>query len=104
MARKLPGDDLHGAVLTQGSVIVLSFTGIAMLVCIGLGIYFKVSQHTWVPALFIIGPLLFAVGVLLCLPNLKNVIKGKIRAHRIRTGKEQPEQKKSYHPDHPFDE
>ena len=101
---KLPGDDLHGASLTQGSVIVLSFTGIGMLVCVGLGLYFHIHHSVNYPALYFVGVGLFAIGVLLCLPNLKNVVKGKIRAHRIRTGKEAPVHKKSYHPEHPFDD
>lgn len=101
---KLPQEDLHGAHLTQGSVIVLSFTGIAMAVCVGLGIYFKVHAKVDAGVLFVVGPALFAVGILLCLPNLKNVLRGKRRERRIRQGKEPPVQKKSYHPDHPFDD
>lgn len=101
---KMPNENLHGSALTQGSVIVLSFTGIAMAVCIGLGIYFRVHSHIKSPALFILGPVIFLIGLLLCAPNLKNVIRGKIKEHRIRTGKEQPVQKKSYHPEHRFDD
>lgn len=95
---KLPNQDLHGATLTAGSVMVLSFTGIILGVCIYLGVKLDAS------ALFVVGPLFFAVGVLLCLPNLKNVIKGKIKEHRIRTGKEKPVQKKTWNPNHRFDD
>ena len=95
---KLPNQDLHGATLTAGSVMVLSFTAIIMGVCIYLGVILDA------PILFVIGPLFFAVGVLLCLPNLKNVIKGKIKEHRIRTGKEKPVQRKTWNPNHRFDD
>ena len=98
MARKLPNQDLHGATLTPGSVMVLSFTFILMIVLIVMGI--KVD----LPAMIVVGPLLFVVGILLCLPNLINVIKGKIKEHRIRTGKEIPVQKKSWNPNHRFDD
>lgn len=95
---KLPNENLHGTELTQGSVIVLSFTGIILVACILLGIKLDV------PALFFVGPAFFLVGILLCLPNLKNVVRGKIKEHRIRTGKEQPVQKKSWDPKHRFDD
>ena len=95
---KLPNEDLHGAELTAGTVMVLSFTFILMIVLIVMGI--KVD----LPILFGVGPAFFAVGVLLCLPNLKNWVKGKIKEHRIRTGKEQPVQKKSWNPKHRFDD
>ena len=95
---KLPKEDLHGTELTSGSVIVLSFTAIIMGVCIFIGVKLNV------PALFIIGPIAFAIGVLLCLPNLKNWIRGKIKEHRIRTGKEKPEPKKTWYPNHRFDD
>jgi len=95
---KLPNQDLHGATLTAGSVMVLSFTAILMIVLIVMGI--KVDM----PILLVVGPLFFAVGILLCLPNLINVVKGKIKEHRIRTGKEQPEQKKTWNPGHRFDD
>ena len=95
---KLPNQDLHGATLTAGTVMVLSFTTILMGVLIFMG--FKVDM----PVLFVVGPLFFVIGILLCLPNLINVIKGKIREHNIRTGKEQPVQKKSWDPKHRFDD
>ena len=98
MARKLPNQDLHGATLTAGSVMVLSFTLILMVVFIVMGI--KVD----LPAMIVVGPIIFVIGVLLCLPNLINVVKGKIKEHRIRTGKEQPVQKKSWDPNHRFDD
>ena len=102
--KKLPGDDLHGAKLTQGSVIVLSFTFIAMCVCIGFALYMQTKMHDPLPALYVIGPVIFGVGVLLCLPNLKNVIRGKLKERRIARGEEAPEIKKSYHPEHPWDD
>ncbi len=95
---KLPNENLHGTQITQGTVIVLSFTAIIMGVCIFLGI--KLS----VPVLFFVGPAFFLVGVCLCLPNLINWVKGKIKEHRIRTGKEKPVQKKSWDPNHRFDD
>ena len=81
---KLPNENLHGATITSGTVMVLSLTAILMVVFIVMGI--KVD----LPVMVIVGPVIFAVGILLCLPNLINVIKGKIKEHRIRTGKEQP--------------
>ncbi len=95
---KLPNQDLHGAEITPGTVMVLSFTFILMVVLIVMGV--KVD----LPVLIFVGPLFFAVGILLCLPNLKNWVKGKIKEHRIRTGKERPEQKKTWNPNHPFDD
>lgn len=97
MARD-PNENLHGATITQGTVMVLSFTGIILIACIFLGIRLDA------PILFAVGPAFFLIGVLLCLPNLKNVIRGKIKEHRIRTGKEQPVQKKSWNPNHRFDD
>ena len=91
-------ENLHGATITSGTVMVLSFTGIILGVCIYLGITLDA------PILFFIGPLFFGVGILLCLPNLINVIKGKIKEHRIRTGKEKPVQKKTWNPNHRFDD
>lgn len=95
---KLPNQDLHGASLTPGSIIVLSFTGIVLIACIGLGI--KLDA----PILFVIGPVAMLVGILLCLPNIINTIKGKIKEHRILTGKEKPVQKKTWNPNHRFDD
>ena len=98
MAQKPSDRDLHGATLTSGSVIVLSFTFILMVVLVVMGA--KVD----LPVMIAVGPILFVIGILLCLPNLINVVKGKIREHRIRTGKEQPVQTKSWHPEHRFDD
>ncbi len=95
---KLPQEDLHGSDLTSGSVIVLTFTAIIMGVCILIGATLDA------PLLFAVGPMVFAVGVLLCLPNLKNWIRGKIKEHRIRTGKETPEQKKTWNPNRRFED
>ncbi len=95
---KLPNQDLHGAEITAGTVMVLSFTFILMVVLIVMGV--KVD----LPVLIAVGPAFFAIGILLCLPNLKNWTKGKIKEHRIRTGKEVPEQKKSWNPNHRFDD
>ena len=97
MAR-LPNEDLHGSDLTSGTILVLSFTAIIMGVCLFIGV--KMSA----PILFVVGPLVLAIGVLLCLPNLKNFVKGKIKEHRIKTGKDQPEQKKTWNPNHRFDD
>ena len=95
---KLPNDDLHGSDLTSGTILVLSFTAIIMGVCIFIGVKMDV------PILFAVGPLALALGVLLCLPNLKNWIKGKVKEHRIRTGKDVPEQKKTWNPNRRFDD
>ncbi len=98
MARRNPNENLHGSEITSGTVVVLSFTFILMIVLIVMGI--KVD----LPILIVLGPVFFAIGILLCLPNLKNWVKGKVKEHRIRTGKEQPEQKKSWDPKHRFDD
>ena len=98
MSKRYPHEDLHGSEITSGTVIVLSFTFVLMVVLIVMGV--KVD----LPILIGIGPVFFVVGVLLCLPNLKNWIRGKIKEHRIRTGKEQPVQKKSWDPNHRFDD
>ncbi len=95
---KEPNEDLHGATLTQGTVMVLSFTTIILVVCLVLG--FRLDA----PILFFVGPAFFVIGVVLCLPNLINVIKGKIKEHRIRTGKDVPVQKKSWNPNRKFDD
>ena len=96
--RRFPNENLHGAELTSGTVMVLSFSAVIMGVCIFIGV--KMSA----PILFFVGPAIFGIGILLCLPNLKNWIGGKVKEHRIRTGKEQPEQKKSWDPNHRFDD
>lgn len=95
---KLPNQDLHGASLTPGSVIVLTFTFVLMIVLIVMGI--KVD----LPIMIVAGVLFFLVGILLCLPNIINTVKGKIKMHRILTGKEKPVQKKTWNPDHRFDD
>jgi len=95
---KLPNQDLHGAELTAGTIMVMSFTTIVLGVCIFIGI----KLDTVIP--FFIGPAFFLIGTLLCLPNIINWVKGKIKEHRIRTGKEQPVQKKSWDPKHRFDD
>lgn len=95
---KIPNQDLHGASLTPGSVIVLTFTFVLMIVLIVMGI--KVD----LPVMIVVGVLFFLVGILLCLPNIINTVKGKIKMHRIMTGKEQPVQKKTWNPNHRFDD
>ncbi|MBQ5742908.1 MAG: hypothetical protein IIV79_01790 [Clostridia bacterium] len=95
---KLPNEDLHGTEITGGTVIVLSFSFILMIVLIVMGV--KVD----LPVLFYVGPSFFVVGTLLCLPNLKNWVKGKIKEHRIRTGKEIVQPKKTWNPNHRFDD
>lgn len=95
---KLPNQDLHGASLTPGSVIVLTFTFVLMIVLIVMGI--KVD----LPIMIVAGVLFFLVGILLCLPNIINTVKGKIKMHRILTGKEKPVQKKTWNPNHRFDD
>ncbi len=95
---KLPNEDLHGSELTSGTILVLSFTAIIMGVCIFIGIKMEA------PILFVVGPVAFGIGILLCLTNLKNWINGKIKEHRIRTGKDVPEQKKTWNPNHRFDD
>ncbi len=95
---KLPNQNLHGAELTAGTVMVLSFTFVLMIVLIIMGV--KVD----LPVLIGVGPGFFLLGVLLCLPNLKNWIRGKIKEHRIRTGKEIPQPTKTWNPNHRFDD
>ena len=95
---KLPNQDLHGTDLTAGTIMVLSFTFILMIALIVMGI--KVD----LPVLIAVGPFFFVVGILLCLPNLKNWVRGKIKEHRIRTGKEKPQPKKTWNPHHRFDD
>ena len=95
---KLPNQDLHGTELTAGTVMVLSFTSVLMVALIVIGV------RVDLPVLIYVGPAFFVVGVLLCLPNLKNWVKGKIKEHRIRTGKDVPQPKKTWNPNHRFDD
>lgn len=95
---KLPNQNLHGPQLTQGTVIVLSLTTIILAFLT----YLSIKMGEIAPALVGVG--LFVIGILVCLPNIINTIKGKIKEHRILTGKEKPEQRKSYNPQHRFDD
>lgn len=95
---KLPNEDLHGPALTQGTVLVLSFGTAALLGGIGVGIAFAG------PAAVAVGGGIFVLAVLLCLPNLKNYVKGKKKERLIRKGLWKEEQTKSFHPGSRFDD
>ncbi len=95
---KRPNENLHGSELTQGTILVLSFGVISCVAGIALGISFAGV------AAILIGVGILVLAVLLCLPNLKNFIKGKQKERLIKKGLWKEEPKKTFHPGSRFDD